>query len=281
MSVSPTQPHYVTVTFGDGRVEEFDMQISPASQVLQPVDLTTAFFTPRPGTFSSLVSLASNDLLVVSGMGPVELTDWGFNPYNPNRYQLITVDDIAYTINQATGLENIIDRNGNTITFTEDGIIHSAGKSVVFTRDAQGRITSITDPMGSIIEYEYDYYGDLVAVTDQLANTTEFTYNSAHGLVDIIDPRGVGVARNVYDDDGRLIATIDAEGNRIDFVHNIGTRQEVVTDRLGNVSVYEYDDFGNVVSETDALGNRTDYTYDSRGNQLTKTDALGNTTTCP
>ena len=53
------------------------------------------------------------------------------------------------------------------------------------------------------------------------------------------------------------------------------SKQEVVTDRLGNVTAIYYDDFGNILAKTDALGNTTSYTYDE-GNMLTKTDALGN-----
>jgi RHS repeat-associated protein len=279
--ISPTRPHYVTVAYPDGRADEFDMQIDPDRQQLIPVTFTTASFAARAGTFSSLIPLDADpvDLWVIGGIGNVELMDWfTLEPFDPDRYQLTTKDGTVYVISQATGVESITDRNGNTITFGPAGIIHSAGKSVLFARDPQGRITTITDPMGNTIEYAYDFYGDLVAVTDQEDNTTEYIYNSNHGLIDIIDPRGVGVARNIYDDDGRLTAIIDADGNRVDFTHNIGTRQEVVTDRLGNVTVYEYDEDGNVVSKSDALGNTTTYTYDPNGNKLSETDALGNTT---
>ena len=74
------------------------------------------------------------------------------------------------------------------------------------------------DPIGNSIEFEYDFYGDLVSVTDQENNITRFTYNSVHGLVDIIDPRGVGVARNIYDNNGRLTAIEDADGNPLERI---------------------------------------------------------------
>jgi YD repeat-containing protein len=45
------------------------------------------------------------------------------------------------------------------------------------------------------------------------------------------------------------------------------------------VTVYEYDNDGNVTAKSDALGNRTEHTYDNRHNELSETDALGNTTT--
>ncbi len=45
--------------------------------------------------------------------------------------------------------------NGNTLTVTAAGITSSTGLSVPFVRDAQGRITKITDPLGK--EYMYTY----------------------------------------------------------------------------------------------------------------------------
>src|SRR3546814_18569377 len=65
----------------------------------------------------------------------------------------------------------IVDPNGNTITITDDGIIHSAGASVEFERDALGRIVAVTDPEGERQTYTYDARGDLVAHTDREGHT--------------------------------------------------------------------------------------------------------------
>jgi RHS repeat-associated protein len=274
--VQPTETHTVVVSLPGFREQEFDVQT--VTSYADPSGLAQGYltFVAQPGTFSTLEAL---DNVTYDFLMGGTLYDMSFNVINPNRYRLTMMDGTVLVINQATGVESITEPNGNTITFGPAGIIHSAGKSVTFTRDAQGRITTITDPMANTIQYNYDYYGDLVSVTDQEGYTTRFTYNSAHGLLDIVDPRGIRPARNEYDGEGRLIAIVDANGNRVEFTHNIGTRQEVVTDRLGNVTVYEYDDDGNVVTQTDALGNTTGYTYDARGNKLSETDALGNTTT--
>lgn len=274
-TVSPSTQHSVIVSMEGARQQEFTVQAvtSYADQSLAQGYLA---FSSQTGTFSKLAAL---DPVSFGFLTDGNLVDYDFTIIDPNRYRLTTNEGNIYIIDQESGVESIIDLNGNSITFGEDGIIHSAGKSVTFSRDAEGRITQITDPMGNVITYQYDFYGDLVAVTDQEGNTTRFTYNARHDLIDIIDPRGLIPARNEYDDDGRLIATIDANGNRVEFTHNIGTRQEVVTDRLGYITVYEYDDDGNVVSQTDALGNITSYTYDDRGNKLTETDPLGNTST--
>jgi RHS repeat-associated protein len=175
-------------------------------------------------------------------------------------------------------LTKIEDLNGNTVTFTENGIIHSSGKSVIFERDGEGRITTITDPNGNTLAYGYDGNGDLVTFAGQETHTTRYIYDDRHNLIDIIDPRGVRAIRTEYDENGRMVATIDAEGNRIELTHDMDNKQEIVRDRLGHPTIYEYDDKGNVVSETNALGHKRTYTYDVNGNRLTWTDPLGRTT---
>ena len=68
----------------------------------------------------------------------------------------------VYTIGATGLLSSVRDLNGNTLTVTEAGISSTSGLSVPFVRDAAGRITSITDPLGKIYRYAYDANGDLV-----------------------------------------------------------------------------------------------------------------------
>ena len=160
-----------------------------------------------------------------------------------------------------------------------DGIIHSAGKSVTFTRDAEGRITTITDPLGNTIRYTYDFYGDLVSVIDQDSNVTLFKYNNQHGLLEIIDPRGNQSVRNEYDATGRLEAIVDANGNRTELTHDIAARREEILDRLGKTTVHEYDERGNITATISPRGHRTEFTYDERDNQITEKDPFNKITT--
>src|SRR5262249_34005090 len=157
---------------------------------------------------------------------------------------------------------------GDSIRFDRSGIIHSAGKSIVFTRDEQDRITRITDPMGHDQSYTYDANGDLVVHTDATGNATRFFYNPDHGLLRIVDPLGRVVSRNDYDDDGRLVGFTDANGNRVELSHDIIGRRELITDRLGRATVLTYDERGHVLSSTNALGETTARTYDDQGNKL-------------
>jgi RHS repeat-associated protein len=279
--IQPSRPHLVTISLPDGTVYKFEASVSPRCQLFYPQADVAINFQPLPGTNGTLVPLDARDAIVSGNFpGSLQLLDFNtFAPVDPNRYQLTLEDGRVLTIDQQAGLQTIQDLNGNTISIQPNGIIHSSGKSMLFQRDAQGRITRITDPKGQKVNYGYDANGDLTMVTDQENLTTTFAYNGSHGLLSIQDPRGVQPLQNEYDSDGRLIATTDARGNRVQFTHNIGSRQEVVRDRLGHISFYAYDDRGNVLSQTDAMGNTTTFAYDSFDNKLRETDPLGNTST--
>ena len=83
------------------------------------------------------------------------------------------------------------------------GKIEGVNESLTITRDGDNRITSVKTPSGSEVSYTYDENGDLTSVTDVSGNVTTFKYTD-HYLEEIIDPRGVRVSKNIYDDDGRL-----------------------------------------------------------------------------
>jgi len=160
----------------------------------------------------------------------------------------------------------------------------SPARSVFFTRGADGRITSISDAKGAKVLYEQNADGDLDKVTDRANNITRFFYDPLHNLADIQDPRGVQAVRNEYNDAGRLIATIDAKGNRIEFAHDIDGRTETILDRKGRQSVMVYDDYGNVIATTrshdgHAVTTSSEYGDATNPDKPTKTtDALGKST---
>jgi RHS repeat-associated protein len=288
--VEPQGAHYVTITLPDGRVEAFDLTLTPACQTLFPIQEATTTFTAQPGTFSTLEAVTDNTVLVVGALAPgigvfapVELVhfDTGdqLSHYDPVGYQLTTAEGLVLDLDQGFGVQRLTEPNGHTVPFGPGGLVHSAGPSVLFTRDAQGRITTITDPLGHTLTYTYDTAGDLVVVTDPEGYATRYTYDSTHKLVAIADPRGMTVARTLYDEAGRVVAHLDAEGHRIDYTHDIAGRQAMITDRLGQPTLHVYDDQGNVLRTTDPLGHTTTFTYDAHGNLLTQTDPLGHTTT--
>jgi RHS repeat-associated protein len=222
----------------------------------------------------------------------------------------------------AASLTRIIEPDGNSIGINSSSINHydpegTLTRAINFTRDDQNRIIAISDPNSSsnglpIMQYLYDTNGNLsktFKLTDRAANggagaydVTTYQYTNTHFLhfiTGILDPRGVQVARTYYDDSGRIIQVVDANGKSTRFLHDTTNHTEVVIDRSGRTNSYVYDLRGNVIIETnalnqptfntydasnhltsvtDALGNKTSYVYDDAGNQTQMTDANTNTT---
>jgi RHS repeat-associated protein len=263
-----------------------------------------ATFKPDPGVYERLeVPEGDSAFLTLQRDGTVGLFLFGFG-WNPDTFILSGQNGTRYTYNQSTGLQNARDLNGNTVTWTPDGVRHSSGVTIPFIRDARGRITEIRDPAGKVIKYTYDAAGDLRTVTDRTGLVTTYDYRSlpAHYLDKVTDPLGRQAVRTEYGPDGRIVAVIDALGNRVqqnfDPANFTGTR----TDARGNQTVLVYNDRGNVLEErdpeggvkkfeyadpanpdketaiVDPLGRRTGLAYDARGNLTRQTDPNGKTT---
>jgi RHS repeat-associated protein len=223
-------------------------------------------------------------------------------PWAPQQVVLTTYDGRVVELERGRGVVAVEDLDENRLTIGVNGISSSTGRSITFARDAEGRITTITDPMNHTLSYAYDAAGDLVRFTNQMGNVTDFFYDDGHNLGDIIDPLGVPAVRNEYDETGRLVATIDPSGHRFAFAHDLVNRRETLTNRLGYTTFMDYDLRGNVVletypgtptytkartydsrdnvlSETNEEGETTTWTYDDRNQKLTETNALNETTT--
>ena len=241
-------------------------------------------FTPDPGVTSTL-STGVNSFLTVNERG--ELFAGGV-PYNPaasefgGAFVLTTAEGITYRIDGASGqLDTATDRNGNVVTFSDTGIGSELIGNVIFERDTQNRISSISDLEGNLFIYRYDATGNLASVIDREGNETRFIYSNEipHFLETVVDPLGREGIRTEYDEDGRLIATIDALGNRISTSYDVDNSLFIIRDQLGSPTTFEYDLNGNVVATTNALGATSRLEYDSNGNITSQEDPLGNITT--
>lgn len=285
--VRPIRRHVVSVLIGED-VQQFEVY-SPTEQGFFPLDNAALAFRPINGSVGTL-SLTSADtgnmFIVRDSNNEAQLVSMStFSACDPRDWIYRTADGTRLDIRRVFGLRKLTDRNANSLTFTQDGITHSSGESVAFTRDAAGRVTAVTAPGDITLGYTYDEHGYLAAFVNRAGETNRFEYvphPAAPGrrlLQTIVDPLGNRALAAGYDDDGRLVSQTDAVGNVVTFGNDIPNRRQTVTDRLGNATVHEYDMRGNIVRTVDALGNITLRSYDAYDNEISVTDPLGNVTT--
>jgi len=271
-------------------------------------DYVTPRFVPDLGVTDRLTVPATE--LITNGDGTYSGEDADLTAYNPadslfgSSYMLTTHNGTAYTFDASTGqLSTASDRNGNTLTYTDGGIFSSSGVGVSFTRDYAGRITTITDPRGDSIVYDYDVDGNLISVTDRNGNATQFVYapSPPHTLDHVIDATGRTVAQVTYTG-GRVTGLSDASGNTSSLTYDLNSLTEQVTPPGGGApSTVTLDALGNATGTTDALGHSsagiydgtnltsqtqtvggqtltTSYSYTPNGEVVTATDAAGHVT---
>ncbi|MEJ3742645.1 RHS repeat-associated core domain-containing protein [Actinomycetes bacterium KLBMP 9797] len=175
-----------------------------------------------------------------------------------------------------------------------------------YSYDHAGRLASDTDAMGRRLEYGY-YRDDLLhKVTlkkfhDPNGATRDYvieenTYNGAGHLVKRVAGNGTKVTTHAVDRVGKVTETVeDPDGLRrtstFAFDLNGNVTRTTMTGRPSNVPGigtqpsdqvdYEYDDAGNVRTETITAGpdtRVTSYTYDQRGLRTSATDPKNATT---
>ncbi len=300
-TIRPQNSKRVVLTMPGGRTETFEAAVevplsnrsiggqfgigltvfAANSQLFVPQQQLKMVFNAVEGTEGTLEAVGAGDdhFWLGNTTGEGEIVDLlTFNGYDPTLFRYTTKGGTSYLIHERDGLQSITDVHGNTLTITPDGLIHSAGESILFTRDATGRITEITDPQGEALTYGYDPQGRLSTFTNRVGQTCRYEYTLPafpHYLTKLIDPAGNTAARSEYNAEGRLIRQIDARGNAIEFTHEVSENRQILHDRLGRPTILEYDDRGNVTRTTNALGDSVTMAYDEDDREILTTTPLG------
>jgi YD repeat-containing protein len=131
--------------------------------------------------------------------------------------------ELVVTTAEGVVTKTVRNLHGQTASVKIDG-----KTPTTYEYDADGNLTSVTDPNGTVSGREYDHAGLLTFEIDGNGTKTAYTYDAANRL---------------------LTRTVDPEG-------------------LALVTGYTYDAFGGVVTLRDAEGIATETVYDSRGKAL-------------
>jgi RHS repeat-associated protein len=148
-----------------------------------------------------------------------------------------------------------------------------------YARDANGRVTVATDPLGRATTYTRDSAGYVTGETLPNGTTLAWQYQSGfHALTTYTDERGYNTT-SAYDSSGHLTSTTDALGDVTAYGYSASGLLTSVTTPRGFTTSYQYDTNRRLTAVTDALNHVTSYGYDANGYQQTVTDALGRVTT--
>ncbi|MCA9915243.1 MAG: RHS repeat protein, partial [Anaerolineae bacterium] len=195
---------------------------------------------------------------------------------SPDGYQrrLLRIDYPAQNEQAVYREYGYAEAEDGSLMVTETRPISSTeGDIFVLTRhyDERGRLLATEEPApdeGTIrSDYAYDAFGYVSQISQGNGLRLLFLQHDIAGrLVSLLDGRGTSITL-VWDDDRDRVRRLltdgversyayDAYGNLIEF-----QRQDVV-------ETYQYNGLNQVIAVTDALGNITRYTYDEAGNLL-------------
>lgn len=207
---------------------------------------------------------------------------WGGGVLDVKDWLLVTRAGAKFYFNTERGLTRMVDTNGNEIVYTYGELgpyINSTQRSwrigtirtyrntlsgPSLTRELNitwlnGYIKQISDPANSTIVYEQNAAGDLVWVKNRTNDVVSYAYDNQHNLIQLQSPvvNQTGetgalasvqpTVYNKYDENGKLVATLDADGNATVTNHYPSERRTVITAPTGEQSLLSYDDVGNVL----------------------------------
>lgn len=202
-------------------------------------------------------------------------TTYGYSGSTSSKPTVITFPDgstrrVEY--NSFGQISRLIDENGHATEYVTDSIGRlmvrrdPLGNQTTYTYDAQ-LITSITDPLGNTIRFEYDDAGRLIRQIDPLGGVTQYGYDALGRRTTETDPLG-RTQTTTYRADGLIESITDAAGNVTRFEYDLTDNQTAVIDPLGQRTAFAYDALGRQIRKTDPIGYSATYAYDAVGNLI-------------
>jgi len=172
-------------------------------------------------------------------------------------------------------------------------VTYGDGSGFVYTPDSAGRILTVSDLSGRLIEsHAYDAQGRAITseildgrdgLTFDYGNNTngvnQTTVTDALGRVTVYEwtpIRGIGYVTRIT---GPCASCGGSGGDTQTWTYDDRSNPLTYTDGLGKTTTYTYSANDELLTETNALNETTTYTYDAQGRMLTRTGPDGSVTT--
>lgn len=182
-----------------------------------------------------------------------------------------------------TGVERTVDGVDIDTTYIYET---SVGTSCSSPAANNGRLCSVTDPLGHVTSYTYDAIGNVLSITDPLIHVQHYTYTALNDVSVANGPRTdvTDTTSHGYDGNGNVTTITDAFSKVTTLNYADAANPGLVTsivepdtagDPVGShITTFTYDAYGNRTSVKDALNNTTTSAFDLGGRMTSVTDAM-------
>lgn len=196
----------------------------------------------------------------------------------------------AYTYDAIGNLIDTIENDGVTkrngyddiyrltaVTLNHNGTGTALDSDILYQYgyDANGNLTSITDPLTHITTFQYDELNRMTRETNPLANRWDYNYDPADNLIERIDGNNNSTTYDYYPDDQLQTINYD-DGTSVAFEYDPNNNLTQMADSLGTTNL-SYDALNRLTNVNDALGRSLAYGYDPVGNLTSMTYPHGGT----
>jgi RHS repeat-associated protein len=187
-----------------------------------------------------------------------------------------------------------VDANGGNYTFPAQGGSYGspAGLDLTLTKDSSGftmrdahgtewrfslagKLQTITDRNGNMVQLTYDSASRLMRVTDTLGRSLSFSYDGSNHITNVQDFAGRHTLY-AYDGVGRLVSYTDPAGNKTTYAYAAGpvfpNGLTSVTTAAGKTTTYEYYENGQVATVIEAGGRKMHFFYHPMENETVYVD---------
>ena len=161
------------------------------------------------------------------------------------------------------------------------------GREWNYRYDALLRLVEVSGPLGSVTRYSYDSAGNRHTITDAEGRVQLTEYDALNRPTAVIENYQPGApgdsdtnlsTTRTYDIAGRLLQTVDPEGNPTAYAYDLLDRVTALTNAEGGQWSFTYDAAGNLLTAISPRGAVTTYAYDISNRLVRETDAFGNIT---
>ncbi|MFC3851680.1 RHS repeat-associated core domain-containing protein [Salinispirillum marinum] len=225
---------------------------------------------------------------VAEGVNTVSLAEWS------DGLEIRATEGLRYRYNTHGMLVQIVQGDDRTVTLTRDAqqrittITDHEDRSYAVQYSGT-RITRITDPVGRALNYSYDSQGRLVQVSGFDGSTESYLYEYATNPLAItqkIDGEGHASVYAYREQDGKTVVDrqTDPAGHAWTYIYDFENRITDVRERSfatdGAITRYAYGE--NRLTDTQTHlpgGQQVQFEYDDRGNRVAVINPTGDTST--